>query len=50
MILCQVFTPVLLGLNQEMWKHHLASDGYKVPLQVMHYFFYIYYFFHLLHC
>ena len=26
--------PVLLGLNREMQKAHLASDEYKAPLQV----------------
>lgn len=30
----KVFMPVLLGLNSEMQKHHLASDRYKAPLQV----------------
>ena len=30
----KVFVPVLLGLNYEMQKHHLASEGYKAPLQV----------------
>lgn len=31
----EVFLPVLLGLNQEMHKHHLASDNYKAPLQAL---------------
>lgn len=31
----QVFVPVLLGLNREMQKQHLASDEYKAPLQAL---------------